>query len=272
MIGVCLCGACGRMGRVLVRKIAEQGDMRLVAAVEAPGTPFLGKDAGEVAGVGRLGVEVVGAERLEEVLRKSGAGVMVDFTVAESAVSNVEAAARVGVPVVVGTTGFSAQQTERLGEAVRRGNIPAVVSPNMAVGVNLFFKMVSELAKRLGKEYDVEVVEIHHRGKLDAPSGTALRAARIVAEIRGAQVRVGRGEGKGARGEEGVVHSLRGGDVVGEHTVVFAGPGERIELTHRAHGREAFAEGVLKAIRFVVERGRPGQILGMEEVLGLKDA
>ena len=272
MIGVCLCGACGRMGRVLVRRISEQGDMRLVAAVEAPSSPFLGKDAGEVAGVGRLGVEVRGAGELEGVLRKSGARVMVDFTVAEAAVANVEVAARVGVPVVVGTTGFSQEQMERLRRAVGEGRIPAVISPNMAVGVNLFFRILSELARRLGREYDVEVVEIHHRGKLDAPSGTALRAARIVAESRGAEVRVGRAEGKGRRGEEVVIHSLRGGDVVGEHTVIFAGPGERIELTHRAHGREAFAEGVLKAVRFVVERGRPGEILGMEDVLGLRDA
>ncbi len=270
MIGVCLCGACGRMGRVLVRKIAEQEDLKLVAAVEAPNTPLAGKDVGEIAGVGRLGVEVVGAERLEEVLRRSGAKVMVDFTVAEAAVENVEVAAKLGVPVVVGTTGFSPEQMERLSSAVRRGNIPAVVSPNMAVGVNIFFRIVSELARRLGKEYDVEVVEVHHRGKLDAPSGTALKAARIVAESRGVETKVGREEGKGKRGGEVVIHSLRMGDVVGEHTVIFAGPGERIELTHRAHGREAFAEGVLKAVRFVVEKGRPGEIVGMEEVLGLR--
>ncbi len=272
MIEVCLCGACGRMGRVLVRKISEQGDMRLAGAVEAPNSPFLGRDAGEVAGVGRLGVEVRGAGELEGILRGLKGGVMVDFTVAEAAVANVEVAARVGVPVVVGTTGFSEEQMERMRRAIAEGGIPAVISPNMAVGVNLFFRLLSELARRLGKEYDVEVVEIHHRGKLDAPSGTALKAARIVAESRGTEVRVGRGEGKGKRGGEVVIHSLRGGDVVGEHTVIFAGPGERIELTHRAHGREAFAEGVLKAIRFVVEKGKPGEILGMEDVLGLREA
>ncbi len=273
MIRVSLCGACGRMGKTIVQKISKQEDMKLVAAIDAPHTPLKGKDVGEVAGVGRLGVEVVGADELERVLAETKPDVLVDFTMAEAAVSNIKTAAKLKVPIVVGTTGFSTGQMEEIRSVVRNANIPALLAPNMSVGVNVFFKILSEMARILGKDYDVEVVEIHHRGKLDSPSGTALKAAKIVAEEFGrgeGAVKIGRSAGKSKRGGEVCIHSIRVGDVVGEHTAIFAGPGERMELTHRAHSREAFAEGVIKAIRFLVKEGKPGAILGMENVLGLK--
>jgi len=273
VIRVAVCGACGRMGKLIVQQVAKQRDMKLAAAIDAPNTPFAGRDAGEVAGVGELRVKVVGAERLRETLQLEKPDVLVDFTRADAAVANVETAASSGVPVVVGTTGFSQAQLGRMAKAVKKGRVAAVVAPNMSVGVNVFFKLVGETARVLGRGYDVEIVEAHHVRKLDAPSGTALRAAEIIARELGLSkrsIKCGRPAGEHPRRKEEIyIHSIRAGDIVGEHTVVFSAPGERVEIVHRAHSRETFAAGTMNAIRHVVKRGKPGVIQDMQDALGL---
>lgn len=258
MIRVVVCGACGRMGRLIIRWISNQKDMKLVGAVEAAVSPEIGKDAGEVAGIGKTGVRIVGSNRLRELLEGSKPDVLVDFTNASAALENVKAAADAGVAVVVGTTGFTEEQMKILEETIERGGIPAVISPNMSVGVNVFFKSIEHTARMLGPEYDVEIVEVHHIHKKDAPSGTAKKAARILAGA------LGKKEG------EIRIKSIREGEVVGEHTVIFSVPEERIEIAHRANSREAFVSGVIKAIRYVAEKGKRGRIHDMDDVLGLK--
>jgi len=257
LIRVVVCGACGRMGRLIVRQVAGQKDMRLVGAVEAPGAGEIGSDAGELAGVGKLGVPVTGAEKLHELLASQRPDVLVDFTNAASAVENVRRAAEAGVSVVVGTTGFTGEQREAMEGAIRKNGIRAVISPNMSVGVNVFFKAVEETARMLGREYEVEIVEVHHVHKRDAPSGTAKRVAQIVAGVLG------------KRDDEIKIRSIREGEVVGDHTVIFSGQNDRIEITHRALSRETFAAGVIKAIRYVFREAPPGKICDMQDVLGL---
>lgn len=273
MIKVAVCGACGRMGRLLTRMISEQPDMKVVVAVDAPKTRAAGQDAGEVAGVDKLGVKIVGSEQLAEVLRKTKPDVLVDFTNAEAATQNVGVAAESGVAVVVGTTGFTPKQRSEISAAVKKGKIAAVVSPNMSVGVNVFFKLVGETARLLGRDYEVEIVEAHHVHKKDAPSGTALRAAEIIAREFGwgkESIICGRPAGKRPRTKNEIhIHSIRAGDIVGDHIVTFAAPGERVEIVHRAQSRETFAAGALKAIRYVTKKGRPGAVQDMRDVLGL---
>lgn len=273
MIKVALCGACGRMGRTIVSEIAKKHDMKLVAAIDAPRTPFIGKDAGGLAGLTKLGVVVVGAEKITDALKRAKPDVLVDFTNANAAVQNVETAASLHIPVVVGTTGFSREQLERIKKAVKKAKIPAVVAPNMSVGVNVLFKLAGDAARLLGKDYDVEIIETHHAHKADSPSGTALRIAEIIAEEFGwnkESIKCGRPAGKRPRAKgEIYIHSLRVGDVTGEHIVTFAAPGERVEVVHHAHSRETFAAGAIKAIRFVVEKGRPGIVQDMRDILSL---
>ncbi|KUO42495.1 MAG: hypothetical protein APZ16_04175 [Candidatus Hadarchaeum yellowstonense] len=258
MIRVVVCGAAGRMGRLIVRQIAGQKDLKLAAAVDAPGHPMIGKDAGLVAGVQKLGVAIVESTKLNEVLKKSKPDVLVDFTVAEASVQNVKAASRAGVSVVVGTTGFTEQQRKELERAIKRGQIRAVVSPNFSVGVNVFFKIARAAAGILGRDYEPSIVEVHHMYKKDAPSGTALKVAEIVAEELGLNK------------EEIKIKSIREGEVVGDHTLMFLNPFEVLEITHRAKSREAFAVGAVKAIRYVVKKGKPGMISDMQDVLGLR--
>ncbi|MEM2874877.1 MAG: 4-hydroxy-tetrahydrodipicolinate reductase [Candidatus Hadarchaeales archaeon] len=258
MIRVVVCGACGRMGRLIVRQISREKDMKLVGAVDAPDNPEIGKDAGVVAGVGSIGVKIAGADRIREVLAGSSPEVLVDFTNASAAVENVKAAADAGAAVVVGTTGFTGEQMKTIEETIKRGRIPAVISPNMSVGVNVFFKTIEHAAQMLGPEYDVEIVEVHHVHKKDAPSGTAKKAAEILARA------LGRAH------DEIPIKSIREGEVVGEHAVIFSRPEERIEIAHRANSREAFVAGVVNAIRHVVKGGKPGEIHGMDDVLGLR--
>jgi 4-hydroxy-tetrahydrodipicolinate reductase len=231
--------------------------MELVAAIDIAGTPSAGEDAGELAGVERLGVKIVGADELAEVLKQSRPDVLVDFTRADAAVQNVKMASDAGVSVVVGTTGFTERQRAELEEAIKAGNIKAVVSPNMSVGVNVFFKSIEDTARMLGHEYRVEIVEVHHVHKKDAPSGTAKKAAQILARTLGKSK------------DEIKIQSVREGEIVGEHTVIFSTPEDRVEIIHRALSRETFAAGAMKAIRYVVEKGKPGAVHDMWDVLGL---
>lgn len=272
MIKVAVTGACGRMGSKILKNILEQDDMNVVAAIEGPKTPFEGKDVGEIIGVGELGIEVTGADKLKQVLENTKPDVLVDFTIAKAAVNTVKTTSDCGVNVVVGTTGFTDEEMNEMKGSIEKNQIRAVISPNMAVGVNVFFKVLEDLAKILD-DYDVEIIEAHHRHKKDAPSGTAVKAAEIIANVLNRDMnKVGVYGRKGIVGErtddEIGIHAIRGGDIVGDHTVLFAGDGERLEIVHRANSRQAFVNGVIKAIRYVVNADK-GCISGMGDVLGL---
>ena len=263
MIHVAVSGAAGRMGRTLVRLIAESDDLELVAALEAPGHPCLGASAGALAGVADVAVPVTDA--LPEAM-----DVLVDFSLPEGSIGRIEACAAAGVPCVVGTTGFSEAERGRIAAAARRTAI--VLAPNMSVGVNVMFHEAARLARALGDAYDIEIVEAHHRFKKDAPSGTALKIAEEIAAATGRDLARdavhGRGPGHAPRrpGEIGI-HAIRGGDIVGEHIVYYTALGERLELKHVAHSRDTFAHGALRAARWVADRG-PG-LYSMADVLGL---
>jgi 4-hydroxy-tetrahydrodipicolinate reductase len=266
MADVVVAGAAGRMGNRLVALLQEDKELRLVAALEAPGHPALGRDAGEAAGVGRLTVPITADA--DAVLGKDR--ILIEFSVPEASLAHARLAARLGGRAVIGTTGFTAAQREELAAIGR--SIAILVAPNMSVGVNVAFRILADMARMLGDDYDVEIVETHHRFKKDAPSGTALRMAEVVAEALGrdlAKTAVYDRHDKLAertRKEIGMA-ALRSGDVVGEHTVSFGALGERLELTHRAQSRDNFARGALRAARFIAT-ARPG-LYSMQDVLGL---
>lgn len=263
---VVVCGAAGRMGRLLVGLIHDHAELRLVGAVEAVGHPAVGNDAGEMAGVGALGVSVV--DDYAAVARPDT--VALDFTVADAALDHLRTAATTGAAIAIGTTGLSAEQraeAEQLGPQTR-----TIIAPNMSVGVNVLLKLVSDAARILQDGFDPEVIEIHHRYKIDAPSGTALALGRAIAEAQGKdfeqQGRFSRHGITGQRTDEEIgVQALRGGDVVGDHTVLFAGFGERLELIHRSQSRECLARGALRAAAWLPDQA-PG-LYTMKDVLGL---
>ncbi len=273
MIRVAVTGALGRMGSGIVKSVLAQDDMKLVAAIEAPGKEEKGKDVGELIGVGKCGVALSTADELREVLLEAKPDVLIDFTTAKACVSTAKIAASLGVNLVIGTTGFAEEEKQEIVRAVEENGIAAVISPNMATGVNVFFKIAAQIARVL-KDYDVEIIEIHHRHKKDAPSGTALRVGELIAEAQGKRLeecaRYSRGRGLiGERSDEEIgFHAVRAGDVVGEHIVIFAGEGERVELIHRAHSRQAFVEGAIKAARFVA-RAERGKVYSTFDVLGI---
>jgi 4-hydroxy-tetrahydrodipicolinate reductase len=266
MTEVVVAGAAGRMGSRVIACLTEAADLRLAAALEAPGHPRLGADAGEVAGVGRLGVAIA-ADPAAALIRDR---VLVEFSTPEASLEHLRLAAGTGARAVIGTTGFSPRQRDEIRDLA--GRTAVVLSPNMSVGVTLALRLLATMARALGDDYDVEITEIHHRWKKDAPSGTALRMAEVIAEALGRDLASAAVYGRqGLPGErtrkEIGIFSLRSGDVVGEHTVVFGAPGERLELTHRAHSRDTFARGALRAARFVA--GRPPGLYSMQDVLGL---
>jgi 4-hydroxy-tetrahydrodipicolinate reductase len=259
-------GAAGRMGSRIIALHRETPGLKLVAALEAPGQRALGRDAGEAAGVGPLGVPIT-ADAAAAITRER---MLVEFSVPDASLEHLRLVARTGARAVIGTTGFSAAQREEIASLARQTAI--LVAPNMSVGVTLAFSLLRAMAKALGDDYDVEITETHHRYKKDAPSGTAVRMAEIVAEALGRDLRkvgvYGREGLPGERsGKEIGVMSLRSGDVVGEHTVSFGTLGERLELTHRAHSRDTFARGALRAVRWLASRG-PG-LYSMHDVLGI---
>lgn len=266
MTDVVVAGAAGRMGTRIVACLRDDTELRVAAAVEAPGHPSLGADAGEVAGVGRLNVAIT--DDLAAVLAPDR--ILIEFSVPEASLGHLEQVAMRGARAVIGTTGFSPAQRERIDALGTRAAI--MLAPNMSVGVNVAYQALALIARALGDDYDVEVTEIHHRFKKDAPSGTALRMAEVVAAALGRDLgTVGVYGRQGLTGERTVreigVMSLRSGDVVGEHTVSFGTLGERIELTHRAHNRDTFARGAIRAARWIAGRG-PG-VYSMQDVLGL---
>ncbi|MEA2063612.1 MAG: 4-hydroxy-tetrahydrodipicolinate reductase [Gemmatimonadota bacterium] len=268
MLDITLVGAAGRMGTRITAAIYATRDTRLSGAVELSQNELTGRDAGLVAGVAELGVKIT--VELEPAIRQSD--VVIDFSLPDSVVKTAETCALLAKPMVTGVTGLSGEETEKLKQAAEK--IPLVLAPNMSVGVNLLFKVVGQVARVLGDDYDVEIVETHHRFKRDAPSGTARRLAEIAADALGRDmdkdVIYGREGITGERPSSQIaVHALRSGDVTGEHTVVFGALGERFEVTHKAHSRDTFARGAVVAARFAAQAA-PG-LYDMQDVLGLKD-
>ncbi|RKG64882.1 4-hydroxy-tetrahydrodipicolinate reductase [Corallococcus sp. CA054B] len=262
-------GISGRMGSTLVRLAKAASDLPVVGATVRPGSPLSGQDAGLVARLGSP-LDVLAHDDLGRALDGAKADVVVDFTGPEATLHHAKVCAERGVALVVGTTGFAPEGRAQLEAHAKR--IPIVAAPNMSVGVNLVIRMAAELARVLGPSFDVEVLEAHHRMKKDAPSGTALKLAEVLVDALGRSkddLTFAREGQTGARptGEIGV-QALRGGDVVGEHTVYFFGEGERIELTHRATNRDQFAQGALRAARWVA--GRAPGLYDMADVLGLQ--
>ena len=260
-------GAGGRMGRALVEAVSSAEGLRLGAATERPGSPFVGADAGELAGVGGLGVAI--APGLAAVV--DDFDVVIDFTAPAATMEHLDLCRRHGKRMVIGTTGLDEAQKGRLRAGA--ADIGIVFAPNMSVGVNLCFKLLDMAARVLGDDVDIEIIEAHHRHKVDAPSGTALRMGEVVAEALGRDLRscavYGREGATGERERRTIgFETIRAGDIVGEHTVMFAATGERVEITHKASSRMTFANGAARAARWVT--GREVGLFDMQDVLGLR--
>ncbi len=269
MTKVIVAGAAGRMGQRISYMVQQNPDLTLAAAFEQPENPAVGKDVGENGGFGTTGVVI--SPGLESVIDQGD--VIIDFTFHKATMEFVKIAAAHDRAMVIGTTGLSEDELKTLHEAAT-GHFPCVQAPNMAVGVNVLFKLVEKAAAVLGNAYDVEIVEAHHRMKKDAPSGTALKLGEMAATALGRDLsKVGVFERNGMIGErtddEIGIQTIRAGDIVGEHTVYFAGAGERIEISHRAHSRDNFARGAAVAAAWVVNR--PNGLYSMFDVLELTD-
>ena len=258
-------GAAGRMGGRLIHIIQETPSIELYRATERPDHPFLGRDVGEMVGLGRLGIP------LEGDLKKTGGDVLINFSAPQASLESLEFAKESGLAAVIGTTGFNQDQMDRIRELSK--SVRCVLAPNMSVGMNLMFKVVQEVAKVLGPDYDIEIFEAHHRLKKDSPSGTAVTLGELIANAIGRdfnQVGVyGRKGMVGERTKEEIgMQVIRAGDIVGEHTVLFGGIGERLEIIHRAHSRDNFARGAIRAALWVVNQ--PHGLYDMQDVLGLR--
>ncbi len=282
MIRVVVSGAGGRMGKLLLQAVIEEDDMELAGAVERKDHPLLNRDVGELTGSAKCRILLNGD--LKKVI--SSGDILVEFSTPQATLSHLPLAVEKNIRIVIGTTGLNDEEKERIKESSSK--IPIILSPNMSIGVNLLFKIAGEVARILGAEYDVEIVETHHRMKKDAPSGTALRLAEVIAQARGQGTPTTRPPSRGrikeaGQGLKGVVvygrhgitgeretgaigiHSVRGGTVSGEHTVIFAGASERVELTHRAESRQVFVRGAIEAIRFIA--GASPGLYDMQDVI-----
>ncbi len=266
MVRVAVTGAAGRMGRTLVQAIGEAEGLELGAAFEHPDSPDVGRDAGELAGVGACGVMV----NTDAAAHVDDFDVVIDFTAPLATLALSEVCRGTGKGMVIGTTGFTPEQLAMLHRAAT--DTALFMAPNMSLGVNLVFKLIEVAARALGDTVDVEVIEAHHRHKVDAPSGTAVRMGEVLADALGRDLTkdaiYGREGITGARERRTIGFStIRGGDIVGEHTVLFAGEGERIEITHRAQSRMNFAQGALQAVRYIA--GQPPGLYDMQGLLNL---
>ena len=266
LLRVAIAGATGRMGQMLIEAVRASGDCRLAGALDRADSPALGQDAGAFAGWAS-GVPVTAD--LDAGL--GGAQALIDFTRPEGTMVHLAACRRHGVALVIGTTGFSAAQKAEIEAAA--ADIAIVMAPNMSVGVNVTFKLLEMAAKALSTGYDIEVIEAHHRHKVDAPSGTALKMGEVIADALGRELQdCAVYERHGHTGERDPstigFATIRGGDIVGDHTVLFAGTGERIEISHKSSSRAGYAQGSLRAVRFLA--GRPRGLFDMADVLGLR--
>jgi 4-hydroxy-tetrahydrodipicolinate reductase len=269
MIKAVVTGAAGRMGLRIISLLASTEGARLAAAVERAGHSLVGQDARSLAGLPSGGEAIRITDDLPAALDTGD--VLIDFSTPEASLDHLATCVRLLKPVVIGTTGFSSGQIEEVRSYAKK--IPCLLSPNMSIGVNLCFKILEEIAGTIGNDYDMEIIEAHHRMKKDAPSGTAMKMAEIIARAVNRNLdEVGVYARKGLIGERSKkeigIQAVRAGDIVGDHTVMFAGTGERIEITHRAHSRDTFAAGAIRAAKWLVGR-QPG-IYDMQDVLGLK--
>jgi 4-hydroxy-tetrahydrodipicolinate reductase len=265
MLKIVIAGSTGRMGHALLEGVIGDAELKLHAALDRAGAPALGRDAGELVG-SPCGVKVT----TDLAAALQGADVLVDFTRPEATMEYLAACRKTGTKLVIGTTGFSAEQKQAIADAAK--DIAIVFAPNMSVGVNLLINLVQSAAKVLAEGYDIEIIEAHHRHKVDAPSGTALRLGEAAAAALGRDLTKCAVYGReGVTGERDAntigFATVRGGDVVGDHTVLFAGIGERVELTHKASSRATFALGALRAAKFLA--GKKTGLFDMQDVLGL---
>jgi 4-hydroxy-tetrahydrodipicolinate reductase len=266
VLKIAVLGGSGRMGRAVIASLAESAEFALAGAVTVPGDPVLGRDAGEVAGVGALNV-LLTDDRMHAL---QGAQVAIDFTLPTATQANLQVCIETGTPLVIGTTGLLAKHEKLLQAAAQ--HIPLVFGRNMSVGANVFMAVVQDVAKALGPEYDAEIIEAHHRHKVDAPSGTALALGERIAGARGRRLEelavYARHGHTGPRVPGTIGFAVvRGGGIVGDHSVVFVGPEERVELIHRADDRRTFARGAIRAAQWVA--GRAPGLYSMNDVLGL---
>ena len=268
MINVGVIGAGGRMGRMLIEAVKANPQTTLNAAIERQGSSLVGADAGEVAAIGRLDVQIV--DDLKSVVKDID--VLIDFSLPDATEQNLQICAEHNVAMVIGTTGFNEQQEQVLAKASEK--VAIVYAGNYSTGVNLSLKLLGMAAKAFGNDADVEIIEAHHKHKIDAPSGTAYMMAEAVAEARGQNLKdvaiYGR-EGQTGEREAGTIgiHAIRGGEIIGDHTVMFIADGEVVEITHRARARMTFAAGAVRAATWVIEQ--PTGQYNMQDVLGLND-
>lgn len=266
MLSIVISGANGRMGRTLTALLAETADARLVGAAESPNCNYIGSDVGELSGVGKMGITVVGTLKAAS----DNLDVLIDFSSVSSTPANAEWCAKLGIPIVIGTTGLSEADLKRIDLASKA--IPICMASNFSIGINLCYRLVEMAADALkNDDVDIEVCEAHHNKKLDAPSGTALSLGQVIADARGQELdEVAVYDRKSQfvkRTPQSIgFTSIRGGDIVGDHTVLFAGEGELVEITHRASSRMAFARGALKASRWLIQK--PPGLYNMRHVLG----
>ena len=263
---IAVAGASGRMGRALIEAVSQAPDMTLAAALELKGNAHVGKDAGELVGT-PCGVKI-GDDPAKAV---AGCDALIDFTRPEGTLACLAECSRQGVRMVIGTTGFGEEQRKQIADAAR--GLPIAMAPNFSVGVNVMFRLLDVAARSLARGYDVEILEAHHRHKVDAPSGTALRMGEVVAQALGRSLKqtaiYGREGVTGERKDETIgFATVRGGDLVGDHTVMFIGAGERLEVTHRASSRANYAVGALRAARFVMSK--QSGLYDMADVLGFQ--
>ena len=267
MIKAIVTGCAGKMGRRIVNAVESAGGIELCGGTEVSASPFVGQDIGEVSAIGKKGIPI--SASLTEII--GACDVIIDFSVPSASLEHFLMAREAGKAIVIGTTGFNEDHWKTFDSMAKSSR--AVIAPNMSVGVNVLFKLAREAARIMVRPYELEIVEIHHNLKEDAPSGTAVKLAEIAAEAVGRDLKkvgvYGRHGVTGKRKAEEIgVMTLRGGDVVGEHTVMFAGAGERVELTHRAWSRDNFANGSVIAAKWVVNQ--PNGVYDMQDALGLK--
>ncbi len=267
MLNIAVTGAAGRMGRSLITACEQSDSCRLGAATEHAGNSLLGSDAGELAGLGKRDVQLV-----DDLTRVSADfDTLIDFTRPEATLAHLAICVAAKKSIIIGTTGFSDDQKQQIQNAAK--SIPIVFAPNMSVGVNLCFKLLDMAARVLGDEVDIEVIEAHHRHKIDAPSGTAMRMGEVVAQALGRDLGAcavyGREGITGPRERKTIgFETIRAGDIVGDHTVLFAGEGERVEISHKASSRMTFANGALRAAQWL--KNQPAGLYDMQDVLNLR--
>jgi len=266
-VRVAIAGAGGKMGGRLVHLVQESGDLEVMGGLERPGNPAIGRDLGEVVGLGTLGVPLL--DDLQALVGKID--LLFEFTAPEGSLTHLRVMAAHHKPMVLGTTGFSKTQLDEVRSLAQR--MPLFMAPNMSLGINVMYQLLAEAARLLGEGFDIEIMEAHHRYKVDAPSGTAVRMAEILAQALGRDA-----EKVGVYGRKGIVGqrkddeigimSLRAGDMAGDHTVIFGGVGERLEIIHRSQSRDSFGRGALRAARWIVQQ--PAGLYDMQDLLGLK--